>query len=589
MMKRISLGGLSIQERLPLFICLLLLSVIITFGSISYFSVRHEALKTGKERLQALSSQLSTMLNQSTQNSLTTTRTASDKESLKKCLQTDNVESRIDALDVLNKLRPDTTWILAELLNAQKKPVLQSAKDSIALLGNFDSLLTVSMQKDSLGIGKIYRQKNAMYYPVVVPVSDHSQPLGYVARWQRVSTNPKAIERLSQLMGTNSRLYLGNNDGSLWTDLMKPVNYPQLTHKTRQELVEHKDLQGKEVISMSAPIANTPWLVSIEFPRESVLASADHFLRRIVIIGGLLIVIGLAIAWLMSRSISKPLKKLTEATAAIAGGNYSIKVAVDRKDEVGKLARAFNAMISQLVKAREVLEQKVTEAAEVNEQLRALSAYLQNVREDERIHIAREMHDELGQLLTGFKMDVSLLKKRLGDTTDPIVKEKLEYIMMVIDEAVKFVRKLATELRPSILDDLGLIPALEWHSHEFSKRHNIQVDFQSKLPELNTSSVIATGLFRMYQESLTNVARHSNATCVESRLRMLNDQIILSIADNGKGFDTSLTSKKTLGLLGMKERASMLGGKLEITSSPGKGTTVVISVKQPAEKLALTR
>jgi len=563
--------------------------VIITFGSISYFSVRQEALKTGKERLQALSNQLSTMLSQSTQISLTTTRTAAGNESLKKCLQTGDVASRIDALDVLNKLRPDSTWVLAELLNAQKEPVLRSAKDSLALLGNFDSLLTVSMQKDSLGIGKIYRQKNRMYYPVIVPVSDQSQLFGYVARWQRVATSPRAIERLSQLMGTDSRLYLGNKDASLWTDLMKPVNYPQLNHEARQELVEHKDLQGKEVISMTAAIASTPWLVSIEFPRESVLASADHFFRRIVIIGSLLIVIGLAIAWLMSRSISKPLKKLTEATSAIAGGNYSIKVAVDRKDEVGKLARAFNTMISQLVKAREGLEQKVIETAEMNEQLRALSAYLQNVREDERIHIAREMHDELGQLLTGFKMDVSLLKKRLGNTTDPIVKEKLEYIMTVIDEAVKFVRKLATELRPSILDDLGLIPALEWHSHEFSKRHNIRVDFQSMVPELNTSSVIATGLFRMYQESLTNVARHSNATKVESKLRMVNDQIILCISDNGKGFDTSLTSKKTLGLLGMKERASMLGGKLDITSTPGNGTTVSITVKQPAEKLAVTR
>jgi len=587
MMKRISFGGISLQERLPLFIGILLLSVIITFGWISYISVRHEALKTGKERVHALSNQLSSMLSQSAQTTLTATRTAADSESFRRSLRTGDTESKIEALDILKKLRPDTTWVLAELLNAKKQPVLRSAKDSIASLGNFDSLLAVSLQQNAMGIGKIYLQKNSMYYPVIVPVSDSSGPVGYIARWQRVASNPRAIERLTQLMGTNSRLYLGNNDGSLWTDLITPVSYPQLNTKVRQDLVAHTDLEGKKVISMATPITNTPWLVSIEFPRESVLASADHFLRRIIIIGSILVIIGLAIAWLMSRSISKPLHKLTAATSAIAAGNYSVKVAVDRKDEVGKLAWAFNAMISQLVKAREGLEQKVIETAEVNEQLRALSAYLQNVREDERIHIAREMHDELGQLLTGFKMDVSLLKKRLGDHTDPIVREKLEYIMMVIDEAVRFVRKVATELRPSILDDLGLIPALEWHSHEFTKRYNIDVDFHSFVPELNTSSVIATGLFRMYQESLTNVARHSNATRVEARLRIINDQITLSIMDNGKGFDTSLTSKKTLGLLGMKERAAVLGGKLEIMSTPGKGTTITITVKQPAEKLAV--
>ena len=586
-MKRFSFRGLSIQQRLPFFICVLLLSVIITFGWISYISVKSETLKTNRERLRSLSDQLSNMLAQSAQSTLTASRTAAGQESIKKSLQTGEAESNIEALEVLRKLRLDSTWVMAELLNARFQPVLHSAKDSIQSLVNFDSLLSISMHSDSAGVGKIYLLNNSMYYPVSVPVVDNKKIIGYLVRWQKITTSEKALERLSALMGAKSKLYLGNRDGSLWTDMIKPVSYQQLDSSKLREPFEYFSQEDK-YIAAARPIANTAWLVSVEFPRQSVMATANRFLQRIIIIGAILIVIGIFISWLMSRSITKPLNKLTGAASAIAGGDYSATVAVERPDEVGKLSRAFNAMIGQVSRAKEGLEQKIIETAEMNERLRDLSAYLQNVREDERIHIAREMHDELGQMLTGFKMDVSWLKKKLAAGNDPVMIEKLEDMITVVDDAVKFVRKLASELRPSILDDLGLIPALEWHSQEFEKRYTIKTEFYSQLQELDISSVIATGLFRMYQESLTNVARHSNATRVVVNLRMINDEISLSIADNGKGFDTSQANKKTLGLLGMKERAAMIGGNLEIISESGKGTTIAITVKQIAgEKVAI--
>jgi signal transduction histidine kinase len=187
------------------------------------------------------------------------------------------------------------------------------------------------------------------------------------------------------------------------------------------------------------------------------------------------------------------------------------------------------------------------------------------------------MHDELGQLLTGFKMDVSWLNKKISNTEDPIIHEKLVEMMGIVDEAVKFVRRIAAELRPGVLDDLGLIPALDWHSKEFEKRFNIKVVFKTSVEDVKTSPNIATGLFRMYQESLTNVARHSEANKVDAILDVTISEIRLSIKDDGKGFDSSKETK-TLGLLGMKERAAMIGGQLQITSTPGRGTKVLISV-----------
>jgi signal transduction histidine kinase len=310
------------------------------------------------------------------------------------------------------------------------------------------------------------------------------------------------------------------------------------------------------------------------------LAPAREFLGKMIIIAAALIAIGIFIAWQMSSNITRPLHELTAASSSIASGDYMTAVEVNRRDEVGKLGRAFNAMAAQVNKAKEELEMKVVETGQMNEQLRNLSAHLQNIREEERMHIAREMHDELGQFLTGLKMDIAWLNKKIGSTEDSAAKrEKLAEMTKLVDDAVVFVRRLAAELRPSILDDLGIIAALEWHSREFNRRFNIEVRFESKAPELKTSELVATGLFRMYQESLTNVARHAEAKSVTAVLEVVDNDIHLSITDNGKGFDTSNSGKrKTLGLLGMKERALMIGGTLEIMSKPGNGTTVLICV-----------
>lgn len=581
--RRFSFHGLSIQQRLPLLICILLLCVIISFSWISYIGVKNVALQTGRERVRSLTGQLSLMLNQSAQTMISGTRAAADSISVKQFLRSGGREKQSEALEVLQKLRQDSTSVLVELLNPYWRPVLVSGKGSIGTRVNFDSLLAVFTRTDSsAALGKIYQVRDSMFYPLIVPVTDYNTVAGYIVRWRIVATTQRAVAQLSQLLGANASLYVGNNDGSLWTDMMRPVSNPIPGNAVAEnEVLEYRhDAHGRMMASLR-PIAGTPWIVMVEFSRDSVLQPANRFLQFMILIGGILLVITVMIAWLLSRNITRPLKKLTAATTAIANGNVSSPVYIDRKDEIGKLSRAFNAMVAQVNKARKELESKIIETGEVNEQLRNLSAHLQNVREQERIHIAREMHDELGQLLTGFKMDVAWLSKRLAEEYDPVIREKLEGMITIIDDAVKFVRRIAAELRPSILDDLGLIPALEWHSSEFERRYSIEVDFQSEIQELSTTSLIATGLFRMYQESLTNVARHSGAKKVITKLQIIAGTLCLSVTDDGKGFEASQAERKTLGLLGMRERAIMIGGRLEIKSEPGEGTTILISIPIP--------
>lgn len=577
----IRLRGLSIQQRLPLLICILLLSMMITFSLICYQGVKNSALKSGRERLLSLTSQLSTMFSQSMQNFLTATRTAANQQSVKNFLNSDGVKQKDSALLALQKILQDSSSVFVELLDTNYQPVLRSGKESIEIKVNFDSLLLLLADRRNTAIGKIHAVRNSMYYPIIASITDNKQTIGYMVRWRRLSATPQTIEQFSQLLGTRAALYIGNADGSLWTDMIKPVHYYSWDSSQFNKPIEHLKPQGKRFINAAKLINGTPWIVSVEFSRQLILESANRFLKWMIIAGIILLTIGFFITWIMSRNIIQPLNKLTSATSGIAKGNYSatgLELKQERNDEVGKLARAFKVMTEQISEARNKLEQKIDETEEMNEQLRSLTAHLQNIREEERMRIAREMHDELGQLLTAFKMDISWLEKKLAGTDDRI-RKKLADMSKLIDDSVIFVRNLATELRPSLLDDFGLIPALEWHSKEFEKRFNIEVEFQSEVKELKTSSLIATGLFRMYQESLTNVARHAEATKVSAILQVADRQIYFSIHDNGKGFVvTTDNHKKTLGLLGMKERAAMIGGTLEINSSTDKGTSVVITV-----------
>jgi signal transduction histidine kinase len=151
--------------------------------------------------------------------------------------------------------------------------------------------------------------------------------------------------------------------------------------------------------------------------------------------------------------------------------------------------------------------------------------------------------------------------------------------MELLDGTIRMVRKIATELRPSILDDLGLIEAMKWQSQEFEKRSEIKIKFSSSVPDIAFADNMVIALFRIYQESLTNVARHAGATAVSTAIHQEDHRLVLTIADNGKGFDTgAIGNKRTLGLLGMRERAMMIGGHYDISSEPGKGTTVSITV-----------
>jgi signal transduction histidine kinase len=257
-------------------------------------------------------------------------------------------------------------------------------------------------------------------------------------------------------------------------------------------------------------------------------------------------------------------------------------------DEMGSMFRGYEVgavdylqkpVVPEILKSKVAvfveLHRKSERLKESEDKLRRLAAHLISVREEERAHIAREIHDELGQVLTGLKMEVTWLAKRLREK--PLL-EKTDSMCKLIDTTVQTVRKIATGLRPEMLDDMGLIAAVGWQAKEFQKRTGIRC--RAKLPpEVKLDIDVSTTMFRIFQEILTNVARHSRATRVDMELTIAEDHVALDVVDNGVGIaDGDLNGKKSLGLLGMHERALLFGGEVRITGTPGHGTRVSVSI-----------
>ena len=231
---------------------------------------------------------------------------------------------------------------------------------------------------------------------------------------------------------------------------------------------------------------------------------------------------------------------------------------------------------------------------ESREQLRELAAYLQNVREEERTRIARELHDELGQMLTGIKLDARWLASGLSGE-QPIIVNKIASMSKLIDETLDAVRRVAADLRPVMLDDLGLVAAVEWLTEEFGKRtglftkleldvgHGCGSGCSCEKENCKLDTEVVTTAFRIVQECLTNVARHAQALHVLVLLKCRDDELMLRISDDGKGMDTTKERKpNSYGTMGMRERVHNLGGTLNFSSVKGEGTSVevVIPIKQ---------
>jgi signal transduction histidine kinase len=218
------------------------------------------------------------------------------------------------------------------------------------------------------------------------------------------------------------------------------------------------------------------------------------------------------------------------------------------------------------------------ELRQSREQLRDLAAYLESARENERTRIARELHDELGQVLTALKIDLDWIIRRM-QKDDVAGRAKTDVMRGLIDDTIDTVRRISTQLRPGLLDDMGLAAAMEWQTREFADRAGLEYKLALGEEDIVLDKELATALFRIFQETLTNVVRHAGATRIRVSLDVGPDELSLTVSDDGKGItDGQVADSKSLGLMGMRERIRPWGGIVTFQGVAGQGTTVMVRV-----------
>ena len=282
-----------------------------------------------------------------------------------------------------------------------------------------------------------------------------------------------------------------------------------------------------------------------------------HARLTIAILGTSILAAALIAVVLIGNLLTKPLREVAAGAQRIAAGDLTHRVPAGRPDEIGQLATTFNDMAAKI--------------AERDASLRQLSKRLLSIQEQERVRIAREVHDELGQALTAMKIEIQQLGKQHREMQEP-----LSAIGHRIDGIVDLVRRIAADLRPSILDDLGITAALEQQLRRLRESTGITTTLTvSEEPEIDMLTGVT--LYRIMQEALANVVRHAEATAVEVSLAMNGGRAVLSIKDNGRGMQQP-ANPQSLGLLGIRERAELLGGSVAIDSRPGDGTMITVTL-----------
>ncbi|HUJ01750.1 MAG TPA: PAS domain-containing sensor histidine kinase [Usitatibacter sp.] len=301
--------------------------------------------------------------------------------------------------------------------------------------------------------------------------------------------------------------------------------------------------------------------------------------------------IGAPLAWFIPERFRHAHSGLVQrfgdigASSRRMGGGQRIVMGLRRNGEEFPLDASISHIVEEgehffTVILRDVTERVQNEEAlrESREEIRNLALAASAVREQEKSRIARELHDELGQALTALKIDVTWLREHLRGGPDSMLA-KLTSMQVLLDGTVAAARRISSDLRPLMLDDLGLVAACEWLAHNFQQRTGTPCELVLGRGELDLRDPYATAVFRVMQESLTNVAKHAEASQVEATLERSGETVTLTVRDNGRGFDTSAPRKQgSYGMVGLRERAYLLGGDIHIESAPGQGTLVEMRI-----------
>ncbi len=416
----------------------------------------------------------------------------------------------------------------------------------------------------------------------VIAVLFNGLDLDWLSRMARQSELPEAFslliaDREGRVLATAG---LDSTPGAAPVDL-RVAGIADIAQRQRGRMLELSP--GIRRYMVAQPLEEAPGLyVAVGLPYDRVIHDTNAaFSRTLAALGVLTLFTITAVFVAAELGILRGVRSLAHAAQRFGAGDLKARARSPRgHTEFASLAASFNTMA-------DALADRHREALEAQARLRALASHLHLVRETEAARISRELHDEIGQVLTSLKIDLSRLQaccasNAMAPPCAEALNRQVAAATRQVDAAVGFVRRIASELRPGVLDKLGLTAALQWQAHELESRTDLVIQVEADCADVTLDDEVAVTLFRIAQEALTNVVRHARAHLVEIGLVTTPTEAVLTVHDDGVGIESGKAdSHGSLGLIGMHERAMLVNGRVSITGAPGRGTTVRVAVPLP--------
>jgi len=564
----------------------LLIVVIVIYAWAAYHEVQRAATTVAESRLGVVTNQLAGMLESSRDQFRGIVRSQAAQPPVRKYLSHPDSAGRVAAEAALRPSGSDSLQIpLIQLLDARRQVVAAIARPEPWAGALADSALIAAAQAtDSGAIGRFHAVGDTIVYAAAIAVREGSAVAGYLIQWRRLTEAQNTRGQIGRLIGSDAQLLIGNPSDGIWTDLVYRVPAPPVDVTSAAGAVRYERAGNGAALAMAAPVRQTPWYVVIEFSRDSILAPARLFIRRLILVGGGILILGLLAAWMLSRTITGPLERLTDAAEDIAGGNWGQPIRLARHDELGRLAGAFDVMVQHVRSSQERLEEGVrARTAELQERNADLEAFGYSLAHDLRAPL---------RAMEGFSQ---ILREEYGPQLDATGRHYTEVIAAAAGTMARMIHdllaysRLAREELPLRRLELAAIMrrATEQVAADVSERGG-QVIIDDGLPEAVGHSATLVQVFANLIANGVKFVPNGRTPAVRVRGERSAGLVKIWVEDNGIGIKAEHQERifgvfqrlhgveefpgTGIGLAIVKKGVERMGGKVGVDSNLGEGS-----------------